>query len=228
ADTTECYAPGPTDFELYLAFEGAGRATAEQTLGQQLVLGYGLTERLSGYFSTTLTADGNLVHPETETAAGLYGTPLDSDHLDLDVFLGFGVQGGDRFTAGPGLELNWDAAPDLDAWGLYVRSGLAVSGHETDAGFGRTTDLELTLGCYWTVAPGRQFLLEFDGCTEDQESHLHGTEKEWSIGGWALGFNASLNRTMELITQVYLDVPDDGEDYGLGAMVGFIATMSTD
>ncbi len=228
ADTTECFTVGPTDFEMYLSFEGMGRPTAEQALGQQVVLGYGLTEHLSGYFSTTLSADGNLVHTGTETAAGLYGTPLDGEHLDLDVFLGCSTDGDDHFTTGPGLELNWDAAPDLAAWGLYARSGLAVSGHETADGFGRTTDLKLTLGCYWTLAAGQQLLLEFDGATEDHPSHLHGTQKEWSTGGWALGYNVDLNDTMELLTQAYIDIPEDGEDTGFGLMVGFIATLGTD
>ncbi len=229
ADTTECFAVGPTDFEFYLSMAGLGLPASDQRLGSQIVLGYGLTQRLSGYLGTVLSADGNMVRGSSEIAAGIFGTPLDTDHLDLDVFLEFSNDELDEFTTGPSLELNWDARPDQTTWGLYARSGLAISGSITLAGSRRTSDLELTMGAYWTVAPGHQLLVEFDGARKDNaggHSPLHDSEKEWTTGGWAVGYNAAINKTMELISQAYLDVPGDEESYSWGLMLGFIATMS--
>ncbi len=226
-DTIECYGMGTIDFEMYFTFDGANRTPSNQILGSQFMLGYGLTNRLSGYLGTTFSVNGNLVDSATENSVGLFTTPLDTDHLDLDILLDFSAHGNNQFTIGPGLELNWDAASELDSWGLYVRSGLAISGQGTAKGSVQTADIILVLGCYGTLGQGHQLLLEFDGALEEQSSHLHTVEKEWSTGGWALGYNTTLSQTLELISQAYLEIPAGNDAYSFGLMIGFIATIPT-
>ncbi len=225
ADTVECFDPGPSDAEIYLSFNAMGRPTAVQSLDAEVLLGYGLTPRLSAFLGTVLDADGNLLNAATETSLGIFGTVLDSGHWDLDLWVDANTLSDSGFTGGPGLEVNWDAAPDLQRWGLYTRAALAVSGRVDDAGPGRTSDIELTFGAYRTFPASWQLLLEYDTATRDAISHIHGTEKKWTQGGWALGCNGPVGDHLELITQLYVDVPDDRENYGVGVMAGFIATF---
>jgi len=228
ADTTECYALGPTDFEFYINIDGLSRPASEQTIGNQIVLGYGITPRLSGYLGTVLSADGNLLNSSSEIATGLFGTPWDSAHLDLDIFLGFNHNHAGDFTISPGLELNWDAAPNLAAWGLYTRSGMTFSGSSSLDGNSKTSKLLLALGGYWTIVPGHQLLIEFDGELQSNAanpSHLRNNDKEWTTGGVAIGYNAFLQESLELISHIYIDIPEDNEDLSFGWMFGFITTM---
>jgi len=230
ADTTEPFDLGATNFEMYLNYEGLGLDTDLQNIAGETVWGYGITERFSGYAGFVASADGDFVGGDKELAFGLYGTPLDGDHLDLDLFLGFSALGPqlDQFILSPSLELNWDSRPDLAGWGLYTRAGYAISGRTTTEGSERFSDFELTLGCYWTVSPGHQLLVEFDGAFANDgvdNIHLHDLDREWSTGGIALGYNVEINGTMEMINQVSYDLPDDDEDASFGLMTGFIATL---
>ena len=224
ADTTEPFDRGATDFEMYLGQDGFGLETAEQSVGSEMVLGYGVTERVSAFVGAALSADGHFLNDRTEMVFGLYGTALDTRQLDLDLFLAFAGSGGGGFTASPSFELNWDAAPGLSRWGLYTRAGLAVTGHAGDAGPARTTDVEVALGTYWTVGAGRQLLLEFDGAFVDGAVGEPGGRR-WDSGAFALGFNVGVTESMEMINQVHYHLADVDGHGSFGVMLGFIATL---
>ncbi|MBE0566770.1 MAG: hypothetical protein IH621_12465 [Krumholzibacteria bacterium] len=228
ADTTEPVDRGATDFEMYLGKDGFGLATAERSVGSEMLLGYGITDRVSAFVGAALSADGHFLNSESEMAFGLFGTAFDTRSLDLDLSVAFTGADGGGFTANPSLELNWDASPELDHWGLYTRAGLAISGRDGSEGPSRTTDMELAIGTYWTLAAGRQLLLEFDGAFVDgHDASAPGAGRAWETGGIALGFNAAVTETLEMINQVYRGLPADGEAASFGVMVGFVATLPT-
>ena len=61
--------------------------------------------------------------------SGIFGTPVDSDHFDLDLFLDASFSP-DEFGLTPALELNFDLAPDLEVWGVYIRVEEGFSGRD--------------------------------------------------------------------------------------------------
>jgi hypothetical protein len=50
-------------------------------------------------------------------------------------------------------------------------------------------------------------------------------ERVTDVGGISLGYNVILADPLELITEVYFDIPQDDENFGVDVMVGFIATL---
>jgi len=220
ADTIETFDAGASDVELYSAVDGVGRGQQDQALGGEMVMGWGLARNLSAYLATSLEADGTLTGAETGLNLGVFGTPVDTDHLDVDLLLDLRV-GGDGLREAmvvPAVEVNLDRQPDLAAHGVFARAAAEIAGSQDRERPGRHVDLGLTVGGYWSLHPRHQLLVEYDATVHDDPDP--GTPAV-EAGGVALGFNSLLSPALELITEVKLDVPEAT----LGVMAGLIATL---
>ncbi len=164
ADTTELFDLGASDVEFFVGFDGVGANTTDQALWGDLLLGMGLTPGLSAYIGSTMSGDTYFTRGMPSLYHGLFGTPVDTDHLDVDLFLEFSSGGYhlDEFGVTPAVELNLDLAPDLERAGLYVLVGAPLSGDTRSDPPTRHVDLEFNLGAYYTLKPGQQILLETD------------------------------------------------------------------
>ncbi len=227
ADTVETWDKGAGDLDVYMLMEGVGSDQVSQAVAGDIMVGWGLADRFSAYLGTTMQADGYLMNGGTELGLGVFGTPVETDHLDLDLFLDLRSAGDGLSTLQiePAFELNWDRAPDMSTWGLYLRGGLAIAGRESPekaAGAERYADLGMTIGGYWSLDASRQLLVEFDATVHD---HPAGAGSGFETGGVAVGYNVFLHDTLELINQVRVDLPQRDERAGVGFMVGLIATL---
>lgn len=227
ADTVETWDKGAGDLDVYMLMEGVGAAESSQAVAGDIMVGWGLADRFSAYLGTTMQADGYLMNGGTELGLGVFGTPVETDHLDLDLFLDLRSAGEGLSTlqVEPACELNWDAAPDMSTWGLYLRGGLAIAGRESPdkaAGVERYADLGMTVGSYWSLDEHHQLLVEFDATVHD---HAAGEGSGLETGGVALGYNVFLHDTLELINQVRVDLPQGDERAAVGFMIGLIATL---
>jgi len=225
ADTIETWGPGAADFEVYSGMSGLGAAEAQQSITGTAVMGWGVAEKFSAYMATSLAADSYLANTETTLEFGVFGTPLDSEHVDLD--LGLAMK-----AAGPGLsqtvvapfwEVNLDKVADLAAYGMYVRGMTEIFGTKTDCNKpARSFDVNLTLGSYYSVSPRQQLLLEYEVTIhEDPDAG----DAELKAGVAHVGYNVLLNDTLELITDVHFDIPHGDEKSSVGFFVGIIATL---
>lgn len=233
ADTIETWDEGATDVELYLGYEGLGlrQPSARAALGE-LVAGYGLMERFSAFLGATLQGNGVLAEGQGSFRFGLFGTPVDTRHVDLDLIFSVetGGPGISSLALTPGFELNFDLHPDMRSWGLYVRGGARLFGVATGepdpSGGAAPSDfryaLLLTLGTYVRIARRHQILLE-SGISFRPEP-CEG-ERRVEVGGLALGYNVTLHERVELINQVFVDIAQPGEKAAVGLMSGLIVSL---
>ncbi|MBW2263561.1 MAG: hypothetical protein JRG91_16490, partial [Deltaproteobacteria bacterium] len=206
--------PGPTDAEVYVGYTGIGLGREEGGPQVEYLQGFGLGHTLSAFLSATVQAAGDT---SAGFAGGFFGTPLDSDHVDLDLMLVLGQEWRrlEDFSVGAAFELNLDLAPDLSLFGVYMRGCVHLGG-------ALHVGVETILGTYVTLSERHQILLEADA-----EFALNPSDR-WSavqIGGIALGYNVRLHDAVELITELFLDIPQAGESFSTGVMVGLILTM---
>lgn len=229
ADTVETWAVGATDVDFYLGFDGI-RGEQGSSYGD-IMLGYGIVERFSAYLGTTLEGSEDFGDGQATIYLGIFGTPIDFDHFDLDLFLNVstGGPGLGEFELAPAIELNFDRDPDHGSWGTYLRASLPVHGREVagpmievEPTIESTFHVGSTLGAYLTVADGHQLLVEYG-----MDFHPDAAEGERGVemGGLGFGYNVGLNDTLELITQLYVDIPQQDERVEYGLMTGFIATL---
>ena len=231
ADTVETWGVGATDVDFYLGLDGIGLGKYEKTVFGDIMLGYGLVERFSAYFGTTLQANEYFSDGFANVYMGIFGTPVETDHFDLDLFLDVSLGGPyfDEFAMSPSLELNVDLDPEMRSWGAYLRVPFPVQGrkiqpdeHPDSERFDVSFSLVATLGAYYTVADGHQILVEYDTRFHpDPEAQ----ERQIDVGTIALGYNVVLVEAIELINHFYLDIPQDDKTTALGVMIGIITTM---
>ncbi len=229
ADTIETWGVGATDVDFYSGLDGMGLSRAEGSIYGDIMLGYGLVEGLAAYVGQKITGNTFFTGGTGATYLGMFGTPVDTQHFDLDLFLGFdlGGAGYSEFGVTPMVELNFDLDPNRLSWGTYVRVGFRLHGHnlsedEENPQWETHTTLATVVGTYYTIARRHQLLLEFDFAWK----RLRATEeREIELGGVALGYNVTLSDRIELITQVHLDVPQPGEQISVGFMTGLIFTL---
>ncbi|MCK9522016.1 MAG: hypothetical protein M0R76_03095 [Proteobacteria bacterium] len=229
ADTTETWDVGATNTELYVGIEEVGKSRSELTLYSDMLLGYGIIERFSAYFGSTFFSNPSFTEGSADLFMGVFGTPLDTDHIDLDLFLDMRVTGADQWapTVTPSLELNYDLKPDQALWGMYVRAGVSLYGR-TDEDVvkkkGPMVDLAATLGTYWTFLERHRLLLEYDFCHRLRPT-MGGSATEQ--GGLAIGYNVEVSDAIKLLNEIYIALPQSGESVSANFMVGIGATLPT-
>ncbi len=229
ADTVETVDAGATDVNIHAGFDGIGQESANRTTHMNITLGYGIVDRFSAYLGTTLQGNGVFCDGQAGIYIGVLGTPVDTDHFDLDLFLetSVGGPGMSEFQLSPSLELNFDLEQEMKSWGLYLRVSMpiysrAIGSHVPDATEHiRTFSVSLNPGMYLTIADRHKILLEYD-----MAFHRWAPNKYYvDVGGVALGYNVEITKRIELIHQVYVDIPQQDESTTLGLMVGLIATL---
>ncbi len=230
ADTVETWDVGATDVDMYSGVDGVGLTRAEGSLYGDIMLGYGLVNRLSAYVGQKITGNSFFTGGAGTTYLGLFGTPVDTDHFDLDLFLGFdlGGAGYKEFGVTPMVELNFDLDPHRRTWGMYIRTGFRLHGHnltsdDENPQWETHTTLASVLGTYYRIGH-HQILLEFDFAWKKFRAEQ---ERELEIGGLALGYNVTLSNRIELITQAYFNLPQSEERFSVGFMAGIIVTLPT-
>ncbi|MBW2457199.1 MAG: hypothetical protein JRI68_21985 [Deltaproteobacteria bacterium] len=237
ADTIETFDEGAADFELYSGMEGLGLGPNERSIFADTMLAFGIVDRFSGYLRGAGAANEQLANGSGEVGAGVFGTPLDSDHVDLDLIVDFCL-GSDGPAITPAVELNLDAAPDLAFWGAYLRAEERFAGRrevpaaEAPAGAPEAVaepnhelapETSTTLGLYLTVAADHQLLVEADAVVINNPAEDDDTV---DFGGIATGYNVVVHDSVELINQLFLDVPVRAADeLAFGVAIGLIATI---
>ncbi|MBW1807419.1 MAG: hypothetical protein JRJ19_04935 [Deltaproteobacteria bacterium] len=228
ADTVETWAVWATNVDFYLGFEGIGPKEHDRKIYGDIMLGYGLLNRFSAYLGTTLLGNEYFSDGSAEFYLGIFGTPVDSSHFDLDMFLDISIGGPglSQFQLQPSIELNFDLEPEQRSGGLYLRAGVALyaqdqsspSPADQEIGF----HVETTLGAYYTIKEDHQILLEYN------MRHMLSPGDDRSaveVGGIALGYNVTIDDSLEIISQLFFDIPQIDEPFSTGIMLGLIATL---
>ena len=228
ADTLEPFQRGALDLELHLGHDGVGLTRAvDPATAAELVVGWGITERLSASLATCFAAGTVLAEGQHTLAASLFGNLLDTRHFDLDL-LGIvetedPAQG--HLGVAPGFELNLDHTPDWTTWGVFLRGSLPVEPRARAGVDEATLAVELTLGAYWSLAAGHQLLLEagFTPWTSPT------AERNAARGPQTLaaGYNVALNDTLELVGHLHVTLPGADGPAALGWATGLIGTFLT-
>jgi hypothetical protein len=249
ADTLETWAKGDSNAEVYVGLDGLASRGRAGSLQTDLLVGHGLTNRLSVYVGSALASPSVLAVHDAGFYVGSFAALLDTDHLDVDFLLDLTAQG-DGFrelVVLPFLEVNLDMLPDQAGVGLYAHLALPVTASEaslrgtprlrpgrswTDLRspwaplppLGLQADLAAKVGAYWTVRPGHQVLCELDATFP-----LLAPARSWppGVGTLALGYNFHLGGSLESINQLTLGIPAHGQFPSAAFTTGFILGIPT-
>jgi len=242
-DTLECFDIGLSDFEAYASFVGVGRPEPDRGVSADVLLGIGILSRLSGQVYEGGEANQAFSEGSGFFGFSVFGTPVDTDHFDLDagmhVTVGGLGNGNDgpaghsvaEFTFTPFVELNLDSDPEMNGYGLFLVVEETLGGRDESSyttlgeeirDFTLSPGTALLLAGYWRPAESHELLFGYD--MEFLWQALPG-EKKVDVGGIRMGYNVILSDAVELITEVNFDIPQTGEYFGVDFMVGILATL---
>ncbi len=245
-DTLEPFDIGVTDFEGYFAYIGAGKEELERGFNAEFLLGIGILSRLSGQLYGGADSNENLSEALGFFGFGIFGTPVDTNHFDLDLGVNFTIgnlgAAGDgpaghaqaEFTVEPYLEMNLDSDPDMSGYGLFLVVEATLGGQDNSyippgtspadeiRAFRLTPGTGFLIAGYWRPAERHELLLGYDMYFNYNAS---AGERVTDVGGISLGYNVILLDPLELITEVYFDIPQEDDNFGVDFFIGFIATL---
>jgi hypothetical protein len=229
-DTVETWDAGAVDVDFYAGYCGVGHSRENRWLAGELMLGYGIIDRFSAYLGATLSTNEMFSTASSEVFLGIFGTPVDTAHFDMDIFFDMRAAGfeGTDFTLRPAIELNVDSDDEMGFIGAFLSLGFPIYGQalgqagDVGAETEVTSDIEATIGGYITLAERHQIFLAY---TMLFRIRPRDRERVVEVGSAAVGYNVTLHDSIELVGEVCVDIPQDDESVTAGFMLGFIATV---
>lgn len=207
-DTTEPFDVGFTDNEAYVTL-GALGSGGELSIESEYLIGIGITDRLSSSLAVGTATNHYLASSEWVVGAGLFLNLIESNLFKLDIAAGLSTTG--DFAIGSEVNL------DFERFGvqLTVEEGFANAATSP-------TEVDLTTGIaplvYGSLSGSAQVLAAVDFAIAHSGDGL-------DIGSAALGYNQVISDTIELITELSLDIPQDSESVTGAVSIGFVATI---
>jgi len=233
ADTVEAVDEGSTGLDVYVNFNRLGLKQHNQTVVGTTTLGYGFVQGTSAYLGTAVQLGQGGSEENGQLGGGFISTLLETDHCDIDLIFEVRFLGPKwtDFQVEPSFEFNADMDPKMRTLGFYLRSGFSVqmqdllmleqhaAGHE-DTGSG----LVATAGIYYFIGKMHQLFLEHD---LDFTSSQFVEKPVLNESGIALGCNVAVTRFLELISQVYIELPLDQQQVPcLSVSLGLVINSS--
>jgi len=232
ADTLETWKIGATDVGFFVVYDGIGGEAKKNIFSSNMLFGYGLLKNLSAYFQTFLQANNTFGFAQYNHNIGLLITPIDTRHVDMDFLFEIGVS--DRLLSAKLMtELNLDLDPNQHSWGIYLKNGFKLYGYrENSTTIIRKRNInvkhelrfliESLIGTYLTIKKNHQILLEVDFIVRPKPAT---NEKGLNFGGFSLGYNFKLNKTLELLNEIHLESPTEKIGWTFRISTGFIASL---
>jgi len=72
---------GASEYELYYDYFGIGKKRADSCMSSTMLIGAGITDRISVFLSPVFGSDGNMAPKDPEFSMGVFGTLYDKQDL---------------------------------------------------------------------------------------------------------------------------------------------------
>ncbi|MBD3370394.1 hypothetical protein GF402_08555 [Candidatus Fermentibacteria bacterium] len=209
-DTTEPFDPGDSDWEMYSAMSGLGDngGAGQREMQFECLIGAGITPAFSASFSYAHSENGYLAPTGDEIGLGLFVTAAEGEDAALDVFGSVATGGSIAFGSELNLYLGHAGAQ------LIIEESFVNDPAEPQSTASST--LLSPMVHYRPSGGSMELLAALD---------VAYSEEETETGPVSGGVNVLLSESVELITQLAVEIPGEGEETTFGLACGFVATL---
>jgi len=188
ADTTEPYPYKMMDYEFFLDLSNA----KQERFLPNYVIGYGLTEKISPYFSASTFHDHELANNDYCFNFGVFSNVIELGIFQFDLYTDY------MFHHTKEYELLWGSELNIDMKNFGIYSRIEQINFEK-------LDIQNIIGVYVTLFEKYQILLETVNFKEEFD----------------FGVNIAINDNIELITHITTNKDLNAFKGGIGTIMNF-------
>lgn len=223
-NSLEPFDPQNGYFSLEMGYDEMESHFNRSKVKGQAMLGTGLNSFLSGYLGVAIEGNKFFSNGSGGFFLGTFATLYSFNHFSLDVSLEAGLM--DAFYATPGIEINYDLAPDQQFMGFYLNVNEELTGRDTDtsetgdsAKYVFTPETELNFGLYVSFFKGQQFHIRFD---QRFRNNPLPNEHIYKIDALRFGYNIMIADGIQIQTELNYQIPQYNDNSRFGFRIGLV------
>lgn len=230
--TVENYEPYNDFFSMEIGVEEMGPGTSGPRTCAMATLGKGLTPFLSGYMGVSVAGNRYFSAGSGGFYLGTIASLYSYDRISFDATLETGLFDY-YFYATPGIEVNYDLAPDQQYMGFYLNAGQQFTGRDTSWSQDDTTtsvdesspkhvlapETELKLGFYYSFIYGQQLHVRFDQRFRNNPLY---EEQVYEIDALRVGYNMLIAAGLQIQTECNFRFPQYDDKSRFGLRIGLV------
>ena len=191
-------------------------------VNSKVVLGKGLSPFISAYMGMQLQGTRYLSYGWSGLFMGAISKLYSHNYFSFDMNLEAGLYYNNLFYAAPGIEFNFDLAPDQQFMGFYMDVIETITGADIDDSvrvYRFTPETELDFGYYISLVEGQQLHIRFD--QRFRHNPAFG-ERKYEIEALRVGYNMMMNDGFQIQTEFEYQIPMKREKNRYGFRVGLV------
>lgn len=220
-NTVETYNPQSGYFSIDFGISEMQPKLNASKVKSKVILGKGLNPFISAYMGMQLQGTRYLSYGWSGLFMGAISKLYSHNHFSFDLTLEAGLFS-DLFYAAPGIEINFDMAPDQQFMGVYLDLIENITGADIDDSnrvFRFTPETELNFGYYISLIEGQQLHIRFD--QRFRHNPAFG-ERKYEIEALRLGYNMMMTDGFQIQTEIEYQIPMRSEKNRYGFRVGLV------
>jgi hypothetical protein len=220
-NTVETYNPQSGYFSIDFGISEMQPKLNASKVNSKVVLGKGLNPFISAYMGMQLQGTRYLSYGWSGLFMGAISKLYSHNNFSFDLTLEAGLFS-EMFYSAPGIEINFDLAPDQQFMGFYLDLIENISGADIDDSlriYRFTPETELNIGYYISLVEGQQLHIRFDQRFRHKPAF---GERRYEIDALRLGYNMMMNDGFQIQTELEYQIPMKREKNRYGFRVGLV------
>ncbi len=220
-NTVETFHPQTGYFSIDFGISEMQSDMNASKFNSKVILGKGLNSFISAYMGIQLQGSRRFSYGESGYFMGAISKLYSHNYFSFDMILEAGLFS-DFFYSAPGIEINFDLAPDQQFMGFYldaienltgVNIGDSVQVHRF------TPETELNIGYYLSLIEGQQLHIRLD--QRFRHNPAFG-ERRYEIDNLRLGYNMMMSDGFQIQTEFEYHIPMKREKNRYGFRIGLV------
>jgi hypothetical protein len=221
-NTVETFNPQSGYFSIDFGISEMQPKLNASKVNSKVVLGKGLSPFISAYMGMQLQGTRYLSYGWSGLFMGAISKLYSHNYFSFDMTLEAGLYYNNLFYAAPGIEFNFDLAPDQQFMGFYMDVIENITGADIDDSvrvYRFTPETELDFGYYISLVEGQQLHIRFD--QRFRHNPAFG-ERKYEIEALRVGYNMMMNDGFQIQTEFEYQIPMKREKNRYGFRVGLV------
>jgi len=220
-NTVETFNPQTGYFSIDFGISEMQSDMNDSKVKSRVILGKGLNPFISAYMGVQLQGSRRFSYGESGFFMGAISKLYSRNYFSFDLTLEAGLFS-DLFYSAPGIEINFDFAPDQQFMGFYLDAIENLTGEDIGDSvhvLRFTPETELNFGYYLSLIEGQQLHIRLD---QRFRHNPASGERRYEIDNLRIGYNMMMSDGFQIQTEFEYQIPMKREKNRYGFRIGLV------